>query len=86
VISEAVRSMHALIRRGYAVQGYHHWTLVDNFEWDSGWDLRFGLYELDAGTQRRRPRRSARLFGEIARLNGLEADTLVHHRIEGLLP
>jgi beta-glucosidase len=84
VIAEAVASMHALIRRGYAVQGYHHWTLVDNFEWDSGWDLRFGLYELDARTQARRPRRSARLFGEVARRNGVEADTL--GRIEGLLP
>jgi hypothetical protein len=42
------------------------------------------LYELDARTQARRPRRSARLFGEVARRNGVEADTL--GRIEGLLP
>ena len=47
--------MHDLIARGFDVRGYHHWTLVDNFEWDAGWDLRFGLYELNVATQERLP-------------------------------
>jgi beta-glucosidase len=58
------------------VRGYHHWTLVDNFEWDSGWDLRFGLYELDLATGERRARRSAALYGAIARRNALTPDML----------
>ena len=85
VIVEALRSMHSLIERGYVLRGYHHWTLVDNFEWDSGWDLRFGLYELEAGTQERRARRSASLFGEVARLNALVPETASSHQIEGLV-
>jgi beta-glucosidase len=84
VIAEAVRSMHALIERGFDVRGYHHWTLVDNFEWDSGWDLRFGLYELDLATQTRNMRRSGRFFGEVARRNGLDRATIVQNEVLGL--
>jgi beta-glucosidase len=76
VIEEAVRRLHDLIARGFDVRGYHHWTLVDNFEWDSGWDLRFGLYELDLATGERRARRSAALYGAIARRNALTPDML----------
>ena len=74
VISEAARRIHALIERGFDVRGYHHWTLVDNFEWDLGWDLRFGLHELDLVTGERRARPSAALYGELARGNALPAD------------
>jgi len=76
VITEAARRMHDLIARGYDVRGYHHWTLVDNFEWDSGWDLRFGLYELDTATGQRTPRSSAALYGAIARENALRPSML----------
>jgi len=41
--------------------------LVDNFEWNDGWMLRFGLIALDPQTQARTPRRSAAMYGEIAR-------------------
>ena len=54
--------MHDLLQQGLDVRGYHHWTLVDNFEWDAGWDLRFGLYELDLATQARKVRRSGRFL------------------------
>ena len=86
VIAEAVRSMHALIARGFDVRGYHHWTLVDNFEWDAGWDLRFGLYELNPATQARKMRRSGHFFGEIARRNGLDRQTIVQHDVPELWP
>ena len=74
VIAEAARRMHGLIGRGFDVRGYHHWTLVDNFEWDSGWDLRFGLYELDLATGERRARPSAGLYAAIARENALRPE------------
>ena len=77
ILVEAARSMHALIERGHDVRGYHHWTLVDNFEWDPGWDLRFGLYALDTVTQARTARRSAALYGEVARANALDPSTIV---------
>ena len=33
-----------LCNSGYDLRGYFHWSLVDNFEWNEGWHLRFGLY------------------------------------------
>jgi beta-glucosidase len=80
VIVEAARRIHGLIEHGLDVRAYHHWTLVDNFEWDVGWNLRFGLYELDPASGERRARRSAALFGEIARANAVPADALERFR------
>lgn len=61
--------VHRAIRSGCDVRGYFHWTLVDNFEWDQGWQLRFGLYEMDPETQERRQRKSAELYSAIAKQN-----------------
>ena len=80
VIVEAARRMHDLIARGFDLRGYHHWTLVDNFEWDVGWDLRFGLYELNLATQERLPRPSAALYGAIARENALTPECFRRRR------
>lgn len=46
-------------RAGVDVRGYWHWSLTDNFEWDSGFAPRFGLVEVDYATQRRTVRASA---------------------------
>ena len=35
------------VRDGYDLRGYHYWTLLDNFEWNFAYDLKFGLYEWD---------------------------------------
>jgi beta-glucosidase len=58
----------------YPVKGYFHWSLVDNFEWERGWTQRFGLWELDVETQRRRKRPSADLYAEICKENGLSSE------------
>jgi beta-glucosidase len=57
----------------WPIKGYFHWTLVDNFEWERGWTQRFGLWELDVETQKRRKRPSADLYAEICRENGLSS-------------
>ena len=35
---------------GVPVLGYCHWTLLDNFEWISGYDTQLGLHEVDRET------------------------------------
>ena len=40
------------------LKGYVVWSLLDNFEWDSGYRERFGLVHVDYATQRRTPRTS----------------------------
>jgi len=58
----------------FPIKGYFHWTLVDNFEWERGWTQRFGLWELDPATQKRRKRPSADFYAEICRENGLSSE------------
>lgn len=42
------------IKDGIDVRGMFYWTLIDNFEWAEGYDIRFGLYEWNPdGTQKR---------------------------------
>jgi beta-glucosidase len=66
----------------WPVKGYFHWTLVDNFEWERGWTQRFGLWELDSGTQIRRKRPSADLYAEICGENGLSTEMVAKYAPE----
>ena len=60
----------------FPIQGYYHWTLVDNFEWADGWTLRFGLIGLDPETGERTPRPSADLYAAIAKGNAITPELL----------
>jgi beta-glucosidase len=74
-----VRSLAALHRareQGAPVQGYYHWSLVDNFEWAEGWSARFGLIALDPATQERTPRPSADVYARICHANAVPADLI----------
>ena len=62
------------INENVPVMGYYHWTLTDNYEWAEGWNLRFGLVELDPKTQRRSLRRSGALYAEVCKANALYTD------------
>ncbi len=66
------------------VEGYFHWSLVDNFEWERGWSQRFGLWGLDLETQARIRRPSVDLYAEICRLNGISADLVEKYAPEAL--
>lgn len=71
LLQTAVRAMYSALGRGVDLRGYFHWSLVDNFEWADGWQLRFGLVALDETTQQRTMRRSGAFYQTIARANGL---------------
>ena len=44
--------------QGVPVIGYHHWTFLDNFEWQQGFKKRFGLVHVDFETLKRTPKAS----------------------------
>jgi beta-glucosidase len=67
----AISEVQELLRRGFDIGGYFHWTLIDNFEWSEGWKLRFGLFALDPETQSRSMRPSAEVYSAIVRNNGI---------------
>lgn len=59
------------IKEGVDARGYLHWSLMDNFEWDLGFEPRFGLAEIDYKTLKRKPRRSAIFYSQICKKNHL---------------
>ncbi|SEM96950.1 aryl-beta-glucosidase [Sphingomonas gellani] len=65
-IPSAVASVQAAVRDGVPVLGYIHWSLLDNFEWLSGYGPKFGLVAVDRTTFARSVKPSATLFGRIA--------------------
>ncbi|MGQ0708873.1 MAG: GH1 family beta-glucosidase [Rhodoferax sp.] len=57
-----LQALHSAMRTGADVRGYFYWSLMDNFEWDSGYAKRFGLYHVDYATQTRTPKDSAHWY------------------------
>jgi beta-glucosidase len=58
------------VRDGVDVAGYFHWSIMDNFEWDYGYLLRFGLIYVDFNTQQRLLKDSARWYAQVIASNG----------------
>lgn len=56
------------IRDGVDLRGYFYWTLIDNYEWNHGMDIRMGLYAVDEDdpTKARVARQAVPVFGRIA--------------------
>ena len=46
------------IRDRVCLDGYMHWSLLDNFEWAEGYSKKFGLVHIDFDTQERTPKQS----------------------------
>ncbi len=65
-----LRELKKAIAEGVPVLGYLHWSFMDNFEWASGYDDRFGLVYVDYQTQQRILKDSALYYADIIRTNG----------------
>jgi beta-glucosidase len=59
--------LQAALEEGCNVKGYMAWSLLDNFEWQMGYKMRFGLVFVDFVTDRtRRPKASYAWFRAVA--------------------
>ena len=67
----ALTGLKQAIDDGVDVRGYVAWSLLDNFEWMSGFEPKFGIVAVDRATQRRTIKPSGAMLGNIARRNSL---------------
>jgi len=67
----ALTGLKRAIDDGVDVRGYVAWSLLDNFEWMSGFEPKFGIVAVDLVTQRRTIKPSGAMLGNIARRNSL---------------
>jgi beta-glucosidase bgl1A len=65
-IKTAVNGVKNCINDGITVLGYMYWSLLDNFEWQKGYSMTFGLIEVDKDNMNRKPKESLRVLGEIS--------------------
>jgi beta-glucosidase len=55
-------ALQQAIAHGVDIRGFFYWSLLDNYEWDSGYAKRFGLIHVDYATQARTLKRSAHWY------------------------
>ena len=62
-IRRAMRSVDECLKEGLPIKGYFHWSLMDNFEWQKGFYMHFGLIAVDRTDMSRHPKESLSLLG-----------------------
>jgi beta-glucosidase len=58
-IARHIEAVAEAMRQGVRMEGYMVWSLLDNFEWASGYGKRFGIVHVDYATQKRTLKDSA---------------------------
>jgi beta-glucosidase len=58
-IAESIKAIYRAMQNGAQVDGYLHWSFIDNFEWAYGKWPNFGLIKVNYDTFKRTPRQSA---------------------------
>lgn len=62
-IEKALQGVQNCIEDGIPVKGYCYWSLMDNFEWQKGYSMTFGLIAVDRSSQKRMPKESFYYLG-----------------------
>ncbi len=62
---------------GIDVRGYYMWSLLDNFEWNAGFTMRYGMYYTDFETLERIPKKSVSWYQGVIADSGFEAEPIV---------
>jgi len=83
-ITRHLRELFRALQDGVPIEGYFHWSALDNFEWADGYKERFGLIYVDYATGRRTPKDSYHWYAQViasrgrAALEGTAVDAHAH--------
>ena len=66
-IRRALKGVENCLNDGIPVKGYCHWSLMDNFEWQKGYSMTFGLIAVDRATLARTPKPSLSYLGSVTK-------------------
>src|SRR4030095_3007733 len=69
-LNDHLRVARQAVADGVNLRGYFVWSLLDNFEWQSGYSKRFGIVHVDFASQRTTPKASARFYSNVIRTQG----------------
>ncbi len=64
-IDRATQGVKACLEEGLPVKGYLYWSLLDNFEWQKGYGMTFGLISVDRSTMVRTVKPSLGFLGSL---------------------
>jgi len=73
-LSDHVSLLGKAIQEGVDCRGFFVWSLLDNFEWNWGLQMRNGLLRTDYPTLRREWKKSAHWYRDLAKRNWLEVE------------
>lgn len=74
-IARHIAAVGDAMRQGVPMAGYMVWSLLDNFEWASGYAKRFGIVHVDYATQQRTLKDSALWYRDFLRAQKLARTT-----------
>ncbi len=60
-----------LVTDGIPVKGYFLWSLLDNFKWIDGFQIRFGIVHVNYSTLKRTPKLSAKYYRNCIQANAV---------------
>jgi beta-glucosidase len=64
-IAQHIQAVADAMDQGVEMAGYMVWSLLDNFEWASGYEKRFGIVHVDYTSQKRTLKDSARWYQKL---------------------
>jgi beta-glucosidase len=70
-VRNCLTQLREAMKDGVPVKGYFLWSFMDNYEWEDGYQRRFGIVYNDFKTQQRTPKLSARWYAQVIKANAL---------------
>ena len=70
-VVQTLDEVRRAIHDGADVRGYFAWSLMDNYEWNHGMAMRFGLYAVDPRTKARALREAGEVYGAVSKARAL---------------